>query len=190
MTEITTLETIPFRGEEFEIEVKSYLCEDTGEKFGDAEMTDSVVEELLSKWRERHQVPSPQQLTEVRERLKLSQNSMSKLLGLGINQYRYYENGELPKPSHRLLLRLLVSDAGLAQIIAHQKHIVAPKLLKALENYIYGTSKVIEVENTPKVDTKGTTQVWEAYEKHYTSTIFEGTVATSAPLKNSHQVAY
>lgn len=160
VTTVTTLETIPFKGEEFEIEVTSFICNDTKEKFGDAEMTTKVVEQLLKKWRERHKVPTPEQLIEVRTRLGLSQKGMSKLLGLGINQYRYYENGELPKPSHQLLLRLVVSDAGLAQIIAQQKDIVEDKVLKALENYIYGTNKTIEVEGTPKVSTKELVHAW------------------------------
>ncbi|TXK47404.1 hypothetical protein FVR03_09390 [Pontibacter qinzhouensis] len=163
VTKVTTLETIPFRGEDFEIEVVSYICNETGEKFGDIEMTTNVVEELLKKWRERYKVPSPEELVDVRIRLKLSQKGMSKLLGLGVNQYRYYENGELPKPSHQLLLRLVVSDAGLAQIIAQQKHIVGEKVLKALENYIYGTNNTIEVESTPKVSTKETIHAWTSF---------------------------
>lgn len=154
MKPITTRELIPFKGEEFEIEVTSFECVDTGKRFGSADMTDAIVDKLHFAWRQRHKVPSPEQLKEAREKLGLSLRAMSKFLGLGINQYRYYEGGELPKPSHQLLLKLLVSQGALPHILAIQSDRLPKKTLKAFESFIRGDRNVIEVERTPKVNNK------------------------------------
>ncbi len=62
---------------------------------------------------------------------------MSKLLGFGINQYRLYEEGELPTGSNLLLLRLLVDPVALPHIIATQADGLPPKTRKALDKWLH-----------------------------------------------------
>jgi transcriptional regulator with XRE-family HTH domain len=112
-------------------------------------MDDAFVDELHRLWRERHRMPTTEQLRTVREQLGLSMREMSKLLGFGINQYRLYEEGELPTGSNLLLLRLLVDPVALPHIIATQTDGLPPKTRKALDKWLQGKSPAGMIPLTP-----------------------------------------
>lgn len=149
---VTTLETITFKDEQFTLEVESYECVDTGNHFATGEMNDAVIERVHNLWRKRHKVPTIAQLQAIREQLGLSKRQMSALLNFGVNQYRYYENGEIPKGANLLLLRLLVNQGVVPYILAAQADILPEKTKKALLKYIDGKTQIVEVENTPKLN--------------------------------------
>lgn len=129
----TERQTVPFKQEEFEMDVQTLECVDTGKRFTTGEMDDAFVDELHRLWRERHKVPSTQQLRAVREQLGLSLRQMSKLLGFGINQYRHYEGGELPSGSNAVLLRVLTNETMLPHFLAMQADQLPVKTKKALK---------------------------------------------------------
>ncbi len=89
-------ETYTFRNEKYTVERHYFQCEDTGKTFTNADVDDKVIEDLYSQYRKRHGIPSPAQLTELREKYGFSKQTMSTIAGIGINQYGLYENGEMP----------------------------------------------------------------------------------------------
>ncbi|MFD2245572.1 type II toxin-antitoxin system MqsA family antitoxin [Pontibacter ruber] len=149
---ITAPETITFKDEQFTLEVESYECVDTGNRFATGEMNDAVIERVHNLWRERHKIPTIAQLQAIRKQLGLSKRQMSALLNFGVNQYRYYENGEMPKGANLLLLRLLVNQGALPYILSAQADGLPEKTKKALLRYFDGKTQIVEVENTPKVN--------------------------------------
>ncbi|WP_114782996.1 type II toxin-antitoxin system MqsA family antitoxin [Botryobacter ruber] len=149
---ITEHQVVPFKQETFEMDVKTLECVDTGKRFTTGEMDDAFVDELHNLWRARHNMPTTEQLRAVREQLGLSLRQMSKLLGLGINQYRHYEAGELPTGSNLLLLRMLFNPVTLPQIIAMQAHLLPAKTIKALEKWIQGEHHTVSVSHTPLIN--------------------------------------
>lgn len=151
---VTERQSVPFKQETFELDVPTLECVDTGRRFTTGEMDDAFVDELHRLWRERHQMPSTEQLCAVREQLGLSQREMSKLLGFGINQYRYYEAGELPAGSNLLLLRMLTNPVVLPHLIAMQASKLPRKTIKALEKWIQGEHPTVSVSHTPPVNEK------------------------------------
>jgi DNA-binding transcriptional regulator YiaG len=129
-------QTVLFKQENFEMDVETLVCVDTGRRFTTGEMDDAFVDQLHRLWRERHRMPTTEQLRAVREQLGLSMREMSKLLGFGINQYRLYEEGELPTGSNLLLLRLLVDPSALTHIITTQADTLPVKTRKALDKWL------------------------------------------------------
>ena len=69
------------------------------------------LEQIYVQYRERHNIPSPTELSEMRERYGLSAIKMSQILGLGVNQYAKYEQGELPSESIGKMLRSIQTPA-------------------------------------------------------------------------------
>lgn len=97
-------ETFTFRNEKYNVKRSYFLCEDTGKTFSTAEVDDKLMEDVYSLYRERHAIPSPVKLKELRDKYGLSAHIMSKIAGIGINQYGLYEKGEMPTVvvGHRL----------------------------------------------------------------------------------------
>lgn len=85
-----------YRGESFTYTRYFYRCEDTGITFTDAETDDKGLEQILTQYREKYGIPSPKEIREIREQYDLSAVTMSRILGIGDNQYGLYENGEMP----------------------------------------------------------------------------------------------
>jgi len=93
MTEETTS---VFRGETFSYTRYYYRCDDTGIAFTDAESDGWGLKQIYSQYREKYGIPSPEEIKSIREQYGLSATIMSKILGIGDNQYGLYENGEMP----------------------------------------------------------------------------------------------
>lgn len=93
MTEETTS---VFRGEKFSYTRYFYRCDDTGMDFTNAESDKRGLEQIYTKYREKYGLPTPEEIKAIREQYGLSATIMSKILGIGDNQYGLYENGEMP----------------------------------------------------------------------------------------------
>lgn len=88
--------TTTYRGEEFDYTRRYYRCDDTGIAFTDDETDAWSLEQIYSQYREKYGIPTPEEIKAIREQYGLSATTMSKILGIGDNQYGLYENGEMP----------------------------------------------------------------------------------------------
>lgn len=88
--------TTTYRGEEFDYTRRYYRCDDTGIAFTDDETDAWSLEQIHSQYREKYGIPAPEEIKAIREQYGLSATTMSKILGIGDNQYSLYENGEMP----------------------------------------------------------------------------------------------
>lgn len=95
-----------FRKESYEIVFHAYLCEESGEKFTDTKLDVLNTTQVYNKYREKHNIPFPEEIKQLRENYGLSQNAISQVLGFGINSYRQYESGEIPSSSNAKLIQL------------------------------------------------------------------------------------
>ncbi|UBZ08274.1 SocA family protein [Salegentibacter mishustinae] len=92
--------TVNFRNEEFTIKYKFYLCEDTQEEFTTTELDTLNLNQIHNQYRDKHNLPFTDEISQFREDLKISAKLMSKVFGFGTNVYRNYENGEVPSLSN------------------------------------------------------------------------------------------
>ncbi|MBR6017422.1 MAG: hypothetical protein IK073_02230 [Paludibacteraceae bacterium] len=104
-------ETTEYRGEMFTYEHTNYRCDETGLEFTTDDMDFDNLEQVYAQYRERHNIPSPAELTAMRERYGLSAIKMAQVLGLGVNQYAKYEQGEMPSESIGKMLRSIQTPA-------------------------------------------------------------------------------
>ncbi|RTQ52321.1 hypothetical protein EJV47_04675 [Hymenobacter gummosus] len=130
--EILDTQPYTFRGEQYDVTAPVYECVDTGEQFTTNEQDEEFLRRLHAMWRARHRVPAAEELGARREELGLTAREMSALLGLGVNQWRQYEAGEVPSNSNVLLLRMVCSRQGLAAIVAQQEHELPERTLRKL----------------------------------------------------------
>ena len=65
------------------------------------------MEQVYRQYRERHGIPSPEDIKAIRLKYRVSAAKMSRILGLGANQYRLYEAGEMPSLSNARLITLI-----------------------------------------------------------------------------------
>lgn len=105
MTRMVKDDTLVFRKENFAIRYHYYLCEDSGEEFTDEAFDEINLAQVYNQYREKNNLPFPDEIKETREKYGVSALKMAEILGFGVNSYRQYENGEVPSISNARLIQ-------------------------------------------------------------------------------------
>ncbi len=98
--------SLEFRKESFEVKYHFFYCEESGEQFTTTELDNLNLAQLHNQFRQKHNLPFPDDIKGVREKYELSASKMSEILGFGINSYRNYESGEVPTQANARLIQL------------------------------------------------------------------------------------
>lgn len=93
-----------FRKEQFEYNHKSYYCSNSGESFTTTELDEFNLNQVYNQYRDKHNIPFPDEIIKLRNTYGLSASMMSKILGFGTNSYRNYEKGEVPSLANANLI--------------------------------------------------------------------------------------
>ena len=96
-----------FRKEEYEYTHLCYQCVDTKETFTTTQMDQINTLQVYNLYRVEHKIPFPDEIKDLRRQYGLSASKMSRILGFGDNQYRLYENGEIPSIANRRVLKAI-----------------------------------------------------------------------------------
>ncbi len=96
-----------FRKETFEIVFHYYKCEDSGEHFTTTTLDELNMNQVYNQYREKFNIPFPEEIIRIRERYSLSAAKMSEILGFGVNSYRQYEAGEMPSIANAKLIQMV-----------------------------------------------------------------------------------
>ena len=105
MTRIYEPRTWRFRGEEYPYIHTAWLSEDSGEQFTDDESDTAGFVQVTNQYREKYGIPYTDEIIATRKRYGISAQKMSLILGIGVNQYRLYEQGEVPNVSNGRMIR-------------------------------------------------------------------------------------
>lgn len=100
-----------FRKETFMICFHTWKCEDTGEEFEDEHFAQLNYDQVINQYREKYNIPYPDEIKSIREKYDLSAIKMSHVLGFGDNTYRQYEAGEVPTQANARLIQM-AADPG------------------------------------------------------------------------------
>lgn len=139
------LETFTFRKEKFTVKRYYFVCNDTGKEFTNEEVDEQVFVAIYEQYRERHRIPSPKMLKDLRIKYGFSAHTMSKIAGMGINQYGLYENGEMPTIAMGQKLALLFDKKTLLECIDKSR----PKLGKAYSKVREAVEVYVEPTSIP-----------------------------------------
>lgn len=99
--------SMDFRNETFEIVFHYYKCEDSGEQFTTTSLDEVNMNQVYNQYRDKFNIPFPDEIIRIREKYSLSAAKMSKILGFGVNTYRQYESGEMPSVANAKLIQML-----------------------------------------------------------------------------------
>lgn len=111
-----------FRGEQYEYEHIAWLCEDSGEQFTDDESDTAGFVQVTNQYRAKYGIPYTDEIIAVRQRYGISTAKMSLILGVGINQYRLYEQGEVPSVSNGRMIRSIMNPKVMLEMVESSKN--------------------------------------------------------------------
>lgn len=95
-----------FRKEEFHFLLHTWHCIDSGEEFEDDRFANLNYNQVINQYREKYNIPFPEEIKAIREQYHLPAIKMSRVLGLGDNTYRQYEAGEMPTQANARLIQM------------------------------------------------------------------------------------
>jgi len=107
---VQELDSLTYRGEQYSYISNYYKCPVTEETFTTTELDEINMEQIYSQYRSAHGIPYTEDIVKLRQLCNLSASKMSDLLGLGINQYRLYEAGEIPSVAIGKMISLLFDN--------------------------------------------------------------------------------
>ena len=136
-----------FRKEGYEHTYLCYQCVDTKEIFTTTQLDTANTAQIYNQYREAHSIPFPDEINEIRSHYGLSALKMSKILGFGDNQYRLYENGEMPSVANGRVLKAIQSPQTFSTFVEAAKNVlsedeytkVKQKLTESIDQESYDT---------------------------------------------------
>lgn len=99
--------SMDFRKETFGIVFHYYKCEDSGEQFTTTVLDEVNTNQVYNQYRDKFNIPFPDEIIRIREKYGLSAAKMSEILGFGVNSYRHYEAGEMPSVANAKLIQMV-----------------------------------------------------------------------------------
>lgn len=99
----TELRTAVFRKEKYDY-IHTGIIDRNGETWTTTELDVVNTSQVYNQYRVRHGIPFPDEISDLRKYYGLSALKMSEILGLGANQYRHYEGGEMPSASNARIM--------------------------------------------------------------------------------------
>ncbi len=141
--------TATFRKEEFTY-IHTGIIDEAGDTWTTTELDEANLFQVYNEYRTRHAIPFPDQIIGLREHYGLSAAKMSQILGFGINQYRMYEDGEVPSLSNARTL-LAAGEKAL-----FKSFVEAAKSDMSESEFVRVMKKVEEADGDYKMDASPT----------------------------------
>ena len=145
MMRIYEKRTWNFRGEQFEYYHTAWQCPDTGEQFTTDESDTAGFMQVSNQYRQKYGIPYTDEIIAVRNKYGISAAKMSLILGIGVNQYRLYEKGEVSSVSNGRMIRSIMNPKVMLDMIESSKHELSPQEYAKISEKVKAT--ISESEN-------------------------------------------
>lgn len=146
-----------FRGEQYEYEHIAWLCEDSGEQFTDDESDTAGFVQVTNQYRAKYGIPYTDEIIAVRQRYGISAAKMALILGIGINQYRLYEQGEVPSVSNGRMIRSIMNPKVMLEMVESSKNELS---VSEYEKIISKVQAIIASSETYKMEQYETRRIF------------------------------
>ena len=120
-------DTVTFRGKQYKV-LNIAFIDECGEEFTTTESDAIWYNQATAQYRQEHGIPFPDEIKAVREKYGLSSAAMSEVLGFGANQWRLYEQGEVPSESNGKMIRSIMNPKVMLDIVEHSRDSLPPKI--------------------------------------------------------------
>jgi putative zinc finger/helix-turn-helix YgiT family protein len=124
---------LKFRKEAFQVVKHFYTCDRCMEEFTTTEADQLTYNQLVNQYRAKYHIPSAEEIKAIREQYGISARKMSELLGMGVNNYGNYENGEIPTEAYANYIHLAANPTNFSEIVKDKVDINDPILSKIKE---------------------------------------------------------
>ncbi len=132
-------EDMEFRKDKIRVVVPYYICEDTKEQFTTTESDGVWMNQLHNHYCSKYGIPFTDEIIALRERYGISALKMSLILGFGENQWRRYEQEEIPSLSNGKMIRSIMNPKVFLDLVECSKSVLTEKEYEKI------TSKVMNV---------------------------------------------
>jgi putative zinc finger/helix-turn-helix YgiT family protein len=112
------IRSMDFRKETFDIVFHFFKCDDSGEQFTNSSLDELNINQLYNQYRNKFNIPFPEEIIGIREKYDLPAAKMSEILGFGINSYRQYEAGEIPSSANAKLIQMIDDPKKFIDVVA------------------------------------------------------------------------
>lgn len=120
-------DTIEFRGEKFDCMYISFRDDELNESYTTTESDGVWYNQMTNQYREKHGIPYQNEIIALRELYGLSAAKMSLILGFGTNQYRLYEEGEVPSESNGKMIRSAMNPQVFMELVKSSRNQLTEK---------------------------------------------------------------
>jgi putative zinc finger/helix-turn-helix YgiT family protein len=149
LLEVDREEEYIIRGEPIHIKVHLFQCTICGEEFEDPQFPNNAIEEAYQEYRKRKGMVQPQEICAFRKKFGLTQNELSKLLGLGGATLSRYENGALQSDAHDRILRMVMQPGNFFQLLKARPDVLGKtrmgELLEKLKSEVEAAYPLLDV---------------------------------------------
>lgn len=160
-----------FRKEKFQYVNLYYECEDTHEHFTTTEVDEINLAQVYNQYRVKYGIPFPDEIRQMRKQYELSAAKMSEILGFGDNQYRLYENGDMPSEANGKVLSLIKQPCIFETFVRNARHQfdrkdyekILAKLNRVVENQSFDVKEKLIFDSYGRGNTNG--YAAQSYEK-------------------------
>ncbi len=118
---------LTYRKEKFSYVAQLWLCEQSGETFTTEQMDEVNIGQVYNQYRVKYGIPFPDEIKSIRSLYGLSATKMSEILGFGENQYRLYENGDMPSEANGKILKSILNYDIFCNIVKNAENQFDPK---------------------------------------------------------------
>lgn len=111
-----------FRGEKYPYVHIAFRDDEHDEQFTTTASDTVCYEQVTNQYRAKYGIPYTDEIVAVRQRYGISAAKMSLILGIGINQYRLYEQGEVPNVSNGRMIRSIMNPKVMLEMVESSKN--------------------------------------------------------------------
>ena len=125
-----------YRKEAFKIVAHFYKCEKCSEEFTTTEADSISLVQAHNQYREKNNIPFPEEIAAIRHKYDLRASKMSEVLGLGANGYSNYENGEIPTSAYGNLISAASGPQTFMNLLDKAKEHFTDKAFKKVKERV------------------------------------------------------
>lgn len=132
--------SLVFRKESFSYRHVGYYCEDSKEVFTTTELDEMNLNQVYNKYRDKYNIPFPDEIRELRKKYSLPASKMSLILGFGPHSYGNYEKGEVPSRANANYIQAILKNTEVFKNLVYINTEIKPternRLLKSIDRII------------------------------------------------------
>jgi len=133
---ISKEEVFNVKGEDIVVKSSVLVCDKCKQDIFDEELDEKNLELAYTEYRKRHNLLSPKQIKEIREKYNLSQRALGRLLEWGEITVNRYENGAIQDAPHNDILKFISNPENMLEIYEKNNHLLPSNVRTGLKNRI------------------------------------------------------